>query len=84
MIPRLVLLFVLGGLQGAVGWFMVASGFFPDSTAVAPDRLAIHLALALVLYAALLWTGLGVLRPIPAGGGRCCGGSRWRWSCWCR
>jgi len=65
MLPRLALLFALGGLQGAVGWFMVASGFFPDSTAVAPDRLAIHLALALVLYAALLWTGLGVLRPIP-------------------
>ena len=33
LIPRLVLLFVLGGLQGAVGWFMVASGFFADSTA---------------------------------------------------
>lgn len=62
--PFLVLLFVLGGLQGAVGWFMVASGFFPDSTAVAPARLVIHLALALVLYVALLWTGLTVLRPI--------------------
>jgi cytochrome c oxidase assembly protein subunit 15 len=37
---------------------MVASGFFPDSTAVAPVRLVIHLALALILYAALLWTGL--------------------------
>ena len=68
MVPRLLLLFALGGLQGAVGWFMVASGFFPDSTAVAPARLVIHLALALVLYAALLWTGLGVLRPIAAGG----------------
>jgi len=29
--PRLVLLFCLGGLQGAIGWFMVASGFFPDT-----------------------------------------------------
>ena len=63
--PRLVLLFLLGGLQGAVGWFMVASGFFPDSTAVSPYRLVVHLALALVLYAALLWTGLSVLRPAP-------------------
>ena len=63
--PRLVLLFVLGGLQGAVGWFMVASGFFPDSTAVSPYRLVVHLALALVLYVALLWTGLSVLRPLP-------------------
>ncbi len=64
--PRLVLLFVLGGLQGAVGWFMVASGFFPESTAVSPARLVIHLALALVLYAALLWTGLSAIRPYPA------------------
>jgi cytochrome c oxidase assembly protein subunit 15 len=66
LVPRLLLLFVLGGLQGAVGWFMVASGFFADSTAVSPVRLEIHLALALVLYAALLWTGLSVLRPVRA------------------
>jgi cytochrome c oxidase assembly protein subunit 15 len=63
--PRLVLLFVLGGLQGAVGWFMVASGFFPDSIAVSPYRLVVHLVFALALYAALLWTGLSVLRPTP-------------------
>jgi heme a synthase len=63
--PWLVLLFLLGGLQGAVGWFMVASGFFPDSTAVEPYRLVVHLSLALVLYAAIVWTGLTVLRPIP-------------------
>jgi heme a synthase len=64
LVPRLVLLFVLGGLQGAVGWFMVASGFFPDSTAVSPYRLVVHLVLALVLYAAIIWTGLSLLRPI--------------------
>lgn len=62
---RLALLFGLGALQGAVGWFMVASGFFPEATAVSPYRLVIHLALALVLYAALLWTGLSVLWPLP-------------------
>jgi cytochrome c oxidase assembly protein subunit 15 len=61
--PRLALLFVLGGLQGAVGWFMVASGFFADSTAVSAYRLVVHLVLALVLYAAILWTGLGLLQP---------------------
>jgi cytochrome c oxidase assembly protein subunit 15 len=61
--PRLLLLFALGGLQGAVGWFMVASGFFPDSTSVSPYRLVVHLALALLLYAAILWTGLSVLSP---------------------
>ena len=63
--PRLTLLFILGGLQGAIGWFMVASGFEPRSTAVAPDRLVIHLALALTLYVAILWTGLSVLWPVP-------------------
>ena len=66
LVPRLVGLFVLGGLQGAVGWFMVASGFFPDNTSVAPARLVIHLSLALVLYAAILWTALSVRRPQPA------------------
>lgn len=64
--PWLVLLFLLGGLQGAVGWFMVSSGFFPDSTRVEPYRLVVHLSLALFLYAAIIWTGLSVLRPVPA------------------
>ncbi|WP_428541142.1 COX15/CtaA family protein [Rhodopila sp.] len=63
LMPRLGLLFLLGGLQGAVGWFMVASGFLPDSTAVSPGRLVVHLALALILYAAIVWTGLSALHP---------------------
>jgi heme a synthase len=61
--PRLLLLLALGGMQGAVGWFMVASGFEPERTAVSPWRLVMHLGLALVLYAALLWTALGLLVP---------------------
>jgi cytochrome c oxidase assembly protein subunit 15 len=65
MVPRLLLLFALGGLQGAAGWFMVASGFFPDSTAVSPYRLVIHLSLALILFAAILWTALSTLTPVP-------------------
>jgi len=65
LLPRLLGLFVLGGLQGAVGWFMVASGFFAESTAVSPYRLVVHLGLALVLYAAILWTALGLLAPDP-------------------
>jgi cytochrome c oxidase assembly protein subunit 15 len=56
---------VLGGLQGVVGWIMVAAGFMPDSTAVSPYRLVVHLGLALVLYAALLWTALELLRAEP-------------------
>ncbi len=59
---RLFGLLVLGALQGAVGWFMVASGFEADSTAVSPYRLVMHLGLAVSLYAALLWTALGVWR----------------------
>lgn len=67
--PRLLLLLVLGGMQGVIGWFMVASGFEADRTAVSPWRLVAHLGLALALYAALLWTALGLLarRDEPAG-----------------
>jgi len=64
LLPRLGLLLILYGLQGAVGWFMVASGFLPDSTAVSPYRLVVHLVLALALYAAIVWTGLSALYPI--------------------
>jgi cytochrome c oxidase assembly protein subunit 15 len=63
---RLALLFVLGGLQGAVGWFMVISGLEPEATAVSAYRLVIHLAFALILYVAILWTGLMVMRPVPS------------------
>ncbi len=66
LVPRLLVIFVIGGLQGAVGWFMVASGFLPDSSAVAPARLVVHLVLALALFVAILWTGLDVLHPRPA------------------
>ncbi len=62
---RLFLLFLLGGLQGAVGWFMVASGFAEGSTAVSAYRLVMHLGLALTLYAAILWTALETWRPVP-------------------
>jgi heme a synthase len=63
---RLLLLFVLGGLQGVLGWLMVSTGFRPESTSVAPLFLLAHLCLALALYAAILWTALSVLTPRPA------------------
>lgn len=66
--PRLLGLLALGGLQGGIGWYMVASGFEADRTAVSPYRLVIHLGLALLIYAALLWTALGLLRPEPSAG----------------
>ncbi len=62
---RLGLLFLLGGLQGGIGWFMVASGFAADSTAVSPYRLVIHLAMALTLYAAIFWTALSLWHAPP-------------------
>ncbi|MEO7563673.1 MAG: COX15/CtaA family protein [Sphingomicrobium sp.] len=55
---RLIALFVLGGLQGAVGWFMVLSGLEGGRTEVSPYRLAAHLLMALFLFAALIWTAL--------------------------
>ncbi len=70
LLPRLLGLFALGGLQGAVGWFMVASGFMAEATAVSPYRLVVHLGLALVLYAVVLWTALGLLARAPVAGPR--------------
>ena len=64
--PRLLLLLALGGLQGAIGWFMVASGFDAGRTEVSPYRLVIHLGMAFLLFGMLLWTALTLLRPAPA------------------
>jgi cytochrome c oxidase assembly protein subunit 15 len=54
---RLGGLFLLGGLQGLVGWWMVASGL-SERVYVAPERLMIHLGLAFALLAALVWTAM--------------------------
>ena len=61
---RLVALFILGGLQGAVGWFMVVSGLEGSRTEVSPYRLSAHLLFALFLMSALIWTALD-LRRLP-------------------
>ena len=53
--PRLLALLALGGLQGAIGWWMVKSGLF-SGVAVSHHRLAIHLLLALTILASLVWT----------------------------
>ena len=62
--PRLVLLFLLGGSQGLLGWYMVQSGLV-DEPAVSHYRLTAHLSLALVIFSALMWTALSLLRPRP-------------------
>lgn len=53
--------FVLGGLQGVLGWYMVKSGLV-DRPDVSQYRLAAHLGLALVIYAYLFWVALTLLR----------------------
>jgi cytochrome c oxidase assembly protein subunit 15 len=52
---RLWIIFGLGALQGAVGWWMVASGL-TQRVEVSQLRLATHLVLALAIYAAIIWT----------------------------
>jgi cytochrome c oxidase assembly protein subunit 15 len=59
---RLSLTFLLGGLQGALGWYMVQSGLVDDPR-VSSARLAAHLALALLIYALLFWTALTLVAP---------------------
>lgn len=59
---RLWLIFGLGAFQGAVGWWMVASGL-SGRTSVSQYRLAFHLTLACIIYAALLWTAQAVKGP---------------------
>jgi len=62
-------LLALGGLQGVVGWWMVASGL-SERVSVAPERLMTHLGLAFFLLAALLWTGLEAWNGPPRRQGR--------------
>ncbi|WP_176473135.1 COX15/CtaA family protein [Sphingomonas lenta] len=58
---RLVALLLLGGLQGAIGWWMVASGLV-ERTDVSHVRLAVHLSVALLILAGLVWTALDLLQ----------------------
>ena len=62
--PKLLTLFILGGSQGLLGWYMVMSGLV-DEPAVSHYRLTAHLMLALFIFAALLWTALDLLNPKP-------------------
>ena len=65
--PRLVGIFLLGGLQGAMGWYMVQSGLVDDPR-VSQLRLTAHLGLAFLIFGAMLWTALTLLYPAAAGG----------------
>jgi cytochrome c oxidase assembly protein subunit 15 len=61
---RLLFILALGGAQGLMGWVMVASGLV-DRPSVSHYRLAAHLSLALVIYAAMAWTVMDLKIPPP-------------------
>lgn len=67
LMPKLIVMFVLGGLQGLLGWYMVKSGLVSDPH-VSQYRLAAHLSAALLIYAYILWVAWGLLRPHPRNG----------------
>ncbi len=59
---KLAGIFVLGGLQGAMGWYMVRSGLVDDPR-VSQFRLTAHLTLAFVIFGTMLWIALSLLDP---------------------
>lgn len=63
MVKPLVILFLLGALQGVVGWIMVASGLSGDAIYVKPTRLALHFILAMGLLSYTFWFALQLLVP---------------------
>ncbi len=71
LFPRLIGIFLLGGAQGALGWYMVQSGL-ADRTDVSQYRLAAHLGMAVLIYGAVLWVAYGagerteLASPLPA------------------
>ncbi|MGD2173545.1 MAG: COX15/CtaA family protein, partial [Gammaproteobacteria bacterium] len=62
LVPRLAIIFVLGGLQGLLGWYMVKSGLVSDPR-VSQYRLTAHLLSALLIYGFILWTVLNLAFP---------------------
>lgn len=63
---RLLGIGALGGLQGAVGWWMVHSGLQPGMTSVASYRLAVHLGLGFAILGTIAWFALSLGRPEAA------------------
>ena len=62
--PRLVVMFLLGGLQGLLGWYMVKSGLV-NNPQVSQYRLTAHLLTATIIYAFILWTILNLAVAEP-------------------
>ena len=59
LIPKLLTMFVLGGLQGLLGWYMVKSGLV-DNPHVSQYRLTAHLGLAILIYAYMFYVALNL------------------------
>ncbi len=74
--PKLIGVLALGALQGGVGWWMVKSGL-SDRVEVAQERLAIHLSLASVTFAALVWLAASLKRSVAQIPERRLPGPRW-------
>ncbi|MBK6938929.1 MAG: COX15/CtaA family protein [Planctomycetes bacterium] len=64
LLPWLVAIFVLGGLQGALGWYMVKSGLV-HRPEVSQYRLTAHLSAAVLILGVTTWTALTLLAPRP-------------------
>lgn len=60
--PKLVIIFILGGLEGVLGWYMVKSGLV-DNPHVSQYRLTAHLLAAFIIYAYIFWVAMGLLFP---------------------
>ena len=60
--PKYTLMFVLGGMQGLLGWYMVKSGLV-DVPRVSQYRLTAHLAAAFIIYAYMFWVAMSLLFP---------------------
>jgi cytochrome c oxidase assembly protein subunit 15 len=58
--PKLIAMFILGGLQGALGWYMVKSGLVDDPQ-VSQYRLTAHLMMALAIYSYILWVAMDII-----------------------
>jgi cytochrome c oxidase assembly protein subunit 15 len=62
LMPHLLIMFILGGLQGYMGWYMVKSGLVDDPY-VSPIRLMLHLGLALIIYGYMIVIAIKILKP---------------------